>query len=193
MRVVSNKALSDFAAIHPKSKIPLQVWRKLIESSDTASFAQLKALMNSVDRVGDFHVFDIGGNKYRVVAAVHFNRQMLFVRHVFTHAEYEAAVASMNRLLDLGAADENHPLANLVATMGELIGDYDDAHYPAPEVTGVQMLKFLMDQHGLKQGDLPEIGTQGVVSEILSGKRDLNVRQVKKLKLRFGVSADAFV
>ena len=99
----------------------------------------------------------------------------------------------MNRLLDLGAADENHPLANLVATMGELIGDYDDAHYPIPEVTGVEMLKFLMEQHGLKQGDFPEIGTQGVVSEIISGKRDLNVRHVKKLKLRFGVSADAFV
>lgn len=126
---------------------------------------------------------------------LHFNalQREVPLHPIRTQTEYEAAVASMNRLLDLGAADENHPLANLVATMGELIGDYDDAHYPAPEVTGVQMLKFLMDQHGLKQGDLPEIGTQGVVSEIISGKRDLNVRQVKKLKLRFGVSADVFV
>ena len=89
MRVISNNALSDFAAIHPKSKIPLQVWRKLIESNDTASFAQLKALMNSMDKVGDFHVFDIGGNKVRVLAAINFNRQMLFVRHVFTHAQYD--------------------------------------------------------------------------------------------------------
>ena len=125
----------------------------------------------------------------------HFNalQREVPLHPIRTQAEYEAAVASMNRLLDLGAADENHPLANLVATMGELIGDYDDAHYPIPEVTGVEMLKFLMEQHGLKQGDFPEIGTQGVVSEIISGKRDLNVRHVKKLKLRFGVSADAFV
>ena len=45
--------------------------------------------MNATDRVGDFYVFDIGGNKYRVIAAIHFNRQMLFIRYVFTHAEYD--------------------------------------------------------------------------------------------------------
>lgn len=45
--------------------------------------------MNSMDKVGDFHVFDIGGNKVRVLAAINFNRQMLFVRHVFTHAQYD--------------------------------------------------------------------------------------------------------
>ena len=69
--------------------MPLQAWRKIIESNDFASFAQLKALMNAMDKVGIFYVFDIGGNKYRAVAAIHFNRQMLFVRHVFTHAEYD--------------------------------------------------------------------------------------------------------
>lgn len=109
-----------------------------------------------------------------------------------TEAEYDAAVAAMNRLLDAGAADEKHPLANLVATLGEMIGDYDNAHYPLPEISGSDMLKFLMQQHGLKQGDFPEIGTQGVVSEIINGKREINLRQVRKLKERFGISADAF-
>ncbi|HSN00940.1 MAG TPA: hypothetical protein VLS52_08040 [Rudaea sp.] len=109
-----------------------------------------------------------------------------------TAAEYDAAVAALNRLLDAGAADERHPLANLAATLGELIGDYDDTHHPLPEVFGADMLRFLMQQHGLKQGDLPQIGTQGVVSEILSGKREINLRQVRKLKELFGVSADAF-
>lgn len=89
VRVISNKALVDFAAIHVSAEMPLQAWRKIIESNDIASFVQLKALMNATDKVGDFYVFDIGGNKYRVVAAVHFNRQMLFLRHVFTHAEYD--------------------------------------------------------------------------------------------------------
>jgi HTH-type transcriptional regulator/antitoxin HigA len=55
------------------------------------------------------------------------------------------------------------------------------------------MLRFLMDQHGLSQGDLPEVGSQGVVSEILSGKRDLNVRQIRLLSERFGVGPQAFV
>jgi HTH-type transcriptional regulator/antitoxin HigA len=109
-----------------------------------------------------------------------------------TQAEYDAAVAALNRLLDAGAADERHPLANLAATLGELIGDYDDAHYPLPEVSGTDLLKFLMQQHGLKQGDLPEIGTQGVVSEIINGKRAINLRQAWTLKEGFGIPAEPF-
>jgi HTH-type transcriptional regulator/antitoxin HigA len=49
-----------------------------------------------------------------------------------------------------------------------------------------------MEQHGLSQGDLPEIGSQGVVSEILRGKRELNVRQIAALSKRFGLPADVF-
>lgn len=78
-----------FAKVHRKAGKPLQAWRKAIEAGDFANFAQLKAIMNATDRVGDFYVFDVGGNKYRIVAAIHFNRQMLFVRHVLTHAEYD--------------------------------------------------------------------------------------------------------
>lgn len=79
----------DFARTHRAAGKPLQAWRKIVETGACANFAQLKAIMNTTDRVGDFYVFDIGGNKFRVVAAIHFNRQMLFVRHVFTHAEYD--------------------------------------------------------------------------------------------------------
>ena len=50
-----------------------------------------------------------------------------------------------------------------------------------------------MDEHGLTQSDLPEIGSQGVVSEVLNGKRDLNVRQIRALAARFGVSAAVFI
>lgn len=89
MRLISNRALRDFSARHPNAATPLQAWRKLIEHSAPRNHADLKRLANSVDRVGDYYVFDIGGNKFRVVAAVHFERQMLFVRHVFTHAEYD--------------------------------------------------------------------------------------------------------
>ena len=107
--------------------------------------------------------------------------------------DYSNAVKALNALLDAGAADENHPLANLAATLGELIGDFDDRRYPATEVSGVATLRFLMEQHNLKQGDLPEIGTQSIVSEIINGKREINIRQVRELKERFGISADAFV
>lgn len=88
MRVVSNKALVAFAAAYPASDVPLQAWRKTVESRDFPHFGALKTAFNTVDHVKDLYVFDIGGNKYRVVAAIHFNRAMLFVRHVFTHQEY---------------------------------------------------------------------------------------------------------
>lgn len=106
--------------------------------------------------------------------------------------EYGEAVAAMNRLLDAGAADEKHPLADLVATLGQLIGAYDDQHYRLPATSGAEVLKFLMEQNGLTQSELPDVGSQGVVSEILSGRRQLNLRQIRALKKRFGVSADAF-
>ena len=89
MRVISNKALTDFAALHPASEDPLQAWRRIVEASTFRGFAEFRRTFNSVDRVGDFYVFDIGGNKYRLITAIHFNRQVIFIRHVFTHAQYE--------------------------------------------------------------------------------------------------------
>lgn len=89
MRVISNKALIRFASTHADADAPLQAWRKMLESGDFRNHADLKRAFNAIDKVGDFHVFDIGGNKYRVIASIHFDRQMLFVRHVFTHKEYD--------------------------------------------------------------------------------------------------------
>ena len=110
-----------------------------------------------------------------------------------TGVDYEKAVAALNRLLDAGAANEQHPLADLVNTLGTLIGEYDDVHYPAQEVSPLAMLRFLMDENSLTQSDLPEVGSQGVVSEVLNGKRELNVRQIKALSARFHVPSGVFV
>lgn len=115
------------------------------------------------------------------------------LRPIRYRKEYSRAVAAMNALLDAGAANESHPLAGLVATLGELIGEFEGRHTPVPDLPGREVLRFLMQQHGLTQSELPEIGSQGVVSEILSGKREFNARQLRALASRFGVSADAFL
>ncbi len=115
------------------------------------------------------------------------------LRPIRSKRDYGKAVASLDTLLDAGAGRETHPLADLAATLGELIGDYEDRHVPRPDVAGAAMLRLLMDQHGLKQADLPEIGSQGVVSEILNGKRDLNARQIKALAARFKTNPAAFL
>lgn len=107
--------------------------------------------------------------------------------------DYDKAITALNQLLDAGAANEKHPLADLANTLGALISEYDDVHYPKQEVSPLAMLRFLMDQNHLTQSNLPEIGTQGVVSEILNGKRDLNIRQIKALAERFHVPPSVFV
>ncbi len=93
MRVISNKPLRDFAKKYADAGTPLQAWRKLVEHGRFQNLAELKKTFNSVDMVPvknqDYYVFNIGGNKYRLIATVHFNAQMLFMRHILTHAEYD--------------------------------------------------------------------------------------------------------
>ena len=89
MRVISNSALRAFAATHPNAELPLQGWRRVIEKNRFANWAELKAAFNAVDKVGELAVFDIGGNKYRLITAIHFNRGKVYLRHVLTHAEYD--------------------------------------------------------------------------------------------------------
>jgi HTH-type transcriptional regulator/antitoxin HigA len=106
--------------------------------------------------------------------------------------EYDAAVERVNALVDEVGDNPKDPRNRLIDTLSILIEAYDEEHYPIPDTSGVEMLKFLMEQHGLTQGDLPEIGSQGVVSEILRGKRELNVRQIGALSKRFHLPPDVF-
>jgi HTH-type transcriptional regulator / antitoxin HigA len=107
--------------------------------------------------------------------------------------EYNAAVKRMNDLLDEISTNEKHPLYSLLDTLGTLIHAYEEEHFHIPSSTGTDVLRFLMEEHGLAQSDLLEIGSQGVVSEILNGKRELNVRQIRALAKRFKVSPAVFV
>ncbi len=114
---------------------------------------------------------------------------MLAIRNA---REYDAAVEKLNALLDEIGDNPKDPRYRLIDTLSILVKAYDDEHYPIPDVSGLEMLKFLREQHGLSQGDIPEIGSQGVVSEILRGKRKLNVRQIAALSQRFHLPPSAF-
>jgi len=88
MHVISQKALKLFALKHPDSETALDSWYRLISANEFMTFADLRKLFPSADKVGPLIVFNIGGNKYRLIAAIHFNRQKVFVRHILTHVEY---------------------------------------------------------------------------------------------------------
>ena len=107
--------------------------------------------------------------------------------------DYRKAVDILDEILDEIGENEGHPLADLAEALALFIHSYEDAHAKIPEAAGPEILKSLMKEHGLTQSDLPEIGSQGVVSEILSGARELNVRQIRRLAKRFGVSPAVFV
>ena len=107
--------------------------------------------------------------------------------------EYDRLIRILDSLVDEVGENESHPLASLMETLGSLIESYEVQNVPEFEGCPSDTLKTLMDEHGLKQSELPEIGSQGVISEILSGKRQFNVRQIKLLSKRFNVSPAVFM
>ena len=127
------------------------------------------------------------GNEYRAL------RRQIPLGVIRSKAEYDRAVATLDTIIDEIGEDETHPLADLAEALGVFVESYDKTHYQTPSPSPRAMLRFLMEQHDLGQSDLPEIGSQGVVSEIISGKRSLNVRQIARLAKRFGVSSSVFV
>jgi mRNA interferase HigB len=93
VRVISRKALRQFWEIHPDAEVPLRAWFTAASRGVFRSLPELRRTFASVDYVGagnsGLYVFNIGGNKCRLIAAVHFNTQKVFVRRVLTHAQYD--------------------------------------------------------------------------------------------------------
>lgn len=110
-----------------------------------------------------------------------------------TEEQYLRAVKQLDELIDIVSKQPDSIKESLIDTMGTLIKDYEDRHIPKPEGDPIGCLKYLMEEHNLKQTDLNDLGSQGVVSEILSRKRRLNIRQIKALSQRFHVSPSVFI
>ena len=89
MKIISNSALRAFAARHAQADDALQGWRRVIEKNRFGNWAELKAAFNTVDKVGELVVFDIGGNKYRLIAYIRFERQIVYIKAVLTHRDYD--------------------------------------------------------------------------------------------------------
>jgi mRNA interferase HigB len=89
MHIISRKALIQFWEKHPDSKSSLARWFKIVQKTDFDSFVDLRTVFLSADKVDQWIVFNISGNKYRLIASIHFNRNKVYVRHVLTQAEYD--------------------------------------------------------------------------------------------------------
>jgi mRNA interferase HigB len=89
MHIITRKRLNDFAAKHPDTKRALQHWYTLMKAGSFRSFAEVRGVFPSADQVGKLTVFNIGGNKVRLITAIHYNRQKVYIRAVLTHKEYD--------------------------------------------------------------------------------------------------------
>ncbi|WP_293871457.1 helix-turn-helix domain-containing protein [Flavobacterium sp.] len=98
------------------------------------------------------------------------------------------------RLMEIFHAEPNTPEFDELDLLTILVKDYDDRHYPMPELDVLEVIKIKMQEMGMKNKDLePIIGSKGHVSAILSGKREITLKMAQKLKNYFGIPAEAFL
>lgn len=90
MHVIAKPILRAFWQTWPDAEAPLLRWHTLLTHVTAQDFAALKAVFGTADWVKGHVVFDIGGNKYRIVCDVVFRSQTAYIKHVFTHQEYDA-------------------------------------------------------------------------------------------------------
>ena len=88
MRVISKAAITEFAGMHKDALEPLMHWYLIAKRARWRSLAEVREDFRHADAVEPFTVFNIGGNKYRLIAAIKYRWQVIYVRHVLTHAEY---------------------------------------------------------------------------------------------------------
>jgi HTH-type transcriptional regulator / antitoxin HigA len=111
---------------------------------------------------------------------------------IHSEKHHDAMLHQLQELLER-EADLTKAERELVGLLTLLIEDFEDRNYQLPRANPIEVLRFLMDQHGLKQKDLIDaFGTPSIVSEVLSGKRELNKDQIQRLSQRFGVSPEVF-
>ena len=89
MHVITRKRLNEFAEKYPETKTAMAQWYSLAKHNNFSNFAELRAMFSSADQVGKLTVFNVGGNKVRLIAAIHYNRRKVYIRAVLTHAEYD--------------------------------------------------------------------------------------------------------
>jgi mRNA interferase HigB len=89
MHIITKRRITEVKALYPQCASALASWLRIVEENEFKSFAKLKVVFNSIDKVDDLFVFNIGGNKLRLIASIHFNRKKLYIRHILTHQEYD--------------------------------------------------------------------------------------------------------
>ena len=120
-------------------------------------------------------------------------KKLVGATSVRTEEDYEQVRATIDALLGEVGDNENHPLAEVLYYLADQVKAYEDETFRIPEAAPNDVLRFLMEQHGLKQEDLGDCAPQSRISDILSGKRSISKEIARRLAHRFHVRADVFL
>jgi len=88
LRIISKKKIRDYCKENIQAELPLIEWYMKMRESNAINLGALRTQFNSVDAVYGYTIFNIGGNNYRLITAVHYNTQHCYIRTIWTHAEY---------------------------------------------------------------------------------------------------------
>lgn len=99
MRIISKKKIRDYSKDNAQAELPLIEWYIKMRVCNAKILSELKMKFNSVDFVNGYTIFNIGGNNYRLITAIHYNMQYCYIREIWTHAEYSKPYnqAKLNR------------------------------------------------------------------------------------------------
>ena len=112
---------------------------------------------------------------------------------ISSEEECDRREEQIKNLIKLNEDKKDVQISYLIQCMALTIQDYEKQEFPLEKPTAIEVLKYLMEEHGLNEGDLPEIGDENLVSELLAGKQELNLTMIKLLGSRFGVSPKTFL
>jgi len=88
LRIISKRKIREYGQYNPQALLPLVEWYAKIRNTKARNLSELKKIFNSADYVNGYTIFDIGGNNYRLITAIHFNVQICYIREIWTHADY---------------------------------------------------------------------------------------------------------
>lgn len=89
MHIISHKKIRQFSLIHPQSENPLENWYRIVKHEEFKTFADVRRLFPSADQVGNFTIFNIGGNKFRLICFIRYETRKIYIRYILTHPEYD--------------------------------------------------------------------------------------------------------
>ena len=219
--MIALKRLQEYWLNHPASERSL-TWYRLASHVSSKNIFDVRKSLNSVDICERRTIFDIGGNKYRLIARVNFKKQVVYVLYILTHAELATITFDEKRYAKFLAKylpripendAENERLTGILLELDEkrsllpepeedalfenvvlMVQHYEQKHYPIKKLFPAENLRTVMEDRGLKHKDLAEIiGNKSLTSQILNGNREISKAVARKLSDGLGLSIELFL